>query len=240
MRDIAFIALAAVVLLTGCIDPGNSSPLKVAQAETPLVSTDLTQAPVPRTKPKRPAAGAAASAATPAGKKPAAPITSFAPNSSALPGREAPVEETEQADGPKTGSVVMVPPAAPLPEPLPAPAEALPPALPPSLPLKGAAPGGAEHPGPKVLVGLDEQSTVRLLGEPSWTEDVPPAKYWQYATPSCVLRVFFFMEMTTQNFRALSYELTSSDDAPNVHERCFAQLLAQASSRQTAHGNRTH
>lgn len=88
------------------------------------------------------------------------------------------------------------------------------------------------------MVGLDEQATVRLLGEPSWTEDVPPAKYWQYATPSCVLRVFFFMEMTTQNFRALSYELTSSDDAPNVHERCFAQLLAQASGRQTAHGNR--
>ena len=96
----------------------------------------------------------------------------------------------------------------------------------------------AEPMTPKALVGLDEQATARLLGEPSWTEDVPPAKYWQYATPSCVLRVFFFMEMTTQNFRALSYELTSSDDAPNVHERCFAQLLAQASGRQTAHGNR--
>jgi hypothetical protein len=131
-----------------------------------------------------------------------------------------------------------VPPSAPLPEPLPAPAEALPPALPPSLPLASPPHAATEHPGPKALVGLDEQATVRLLGEPSWTEDVPPAKYWQYATPSCVLRVFFFMEMTTQNFRALSYELTSSDDAPNVHERCFAQLLAQASGRQTAHGNR--
>jgi hypothetical protein len=238
LRDIAFIASAAVVLLTGCIDPGNSSPLKVTLDEPSPVSAELAQAPLPRTKPKPPVPGAATSAAAVAGKKPGAPVTSFAPNSSAPPDREAPADETDQGAGPKTGSVVMVPPAAPLPEPLPAPAEALPPALPPSLPLKGAAPGAPEHPGPKALVGLDEQATVRLLGEPSWTEDVPPAKYWQYATPSCVLRVFFFMEMTTQNFRALSYELTSSDDAPNVHERCFAQLLAQASGRQTAHGNR--
>lgn len=84
---------------------------------------------------------------------------------------------------------------------------------------------------PHTLVGMDEQAISRLLGEPTWTEDVPPAKYWQYATQSCVLRVFFFMEMTTRNFRALSYELTSSDDAPNVDEQCFAQLLAQAAER---------
>jgi hypothetical protein len=91
---------------------------------------------------------------------------------------------------------------------------------------------------PRRLVGMDEKTIVGLLGEPTWTEDVPPAKYWQYATQSCVLRVFFFMEMTTRDFRALSYELTSSDDAPNVHEQCFAQLLAQASDR-TAAGSRS-
>lgn len=95
---------------------------------------------------------------------------------------------------------------------------------------------GARSTDPRRLVGMDEKTIVGLLGEPTWTEDVPPAKYWQYATQSCVLRVFFFMEMTTQDFRALSYELTSSDDAPNVHEQCFAQLLAQASGRTAAGG----
>lgn len=101
-------------------------------------------------------------------------------------------------------------------------------ALPPG--TASAAPAAAPT-DPRTLVGMDEQTISRLLGEPTWTEDVPPAKYWQYATQSCVLRVFFFMEMTTQNFRALSYELTSSDDAPNVNEQCFAQLLAQAADR---------
>jgi len=237
LRDLTFVALTAVVLLAGCIYPGNPTPVQVALAESQPTSAEIAQAPIPKAKPKPPAPAATVSAAATAGKKPAAPPS---PDSSASPVSEAPAEKTEQGAGPKTGSVVMVPPSAPLPEPLPAPAEALPPALPPSLPLASSPHAVPEHPGPKALVGLDEQATVRLLGEPSWTEDVPPAKYWQYATPSCVLRVFFFMEMTTQNFRALSYELTSSDDAPNVHERCFAQLLAQASSRQTAHGNRTN
>lgn len=235
LRDMTLVALTAAVLLAGCIHPDNPAPLQVALAEPPSTSAEGAQAPLPKAKPKPPVPAATASAATAAGKKPATPPS---PNSSASPASETPAEETGQGTGTKAGSVVMVPPSAPLPEPLPAPAEALPPALPPSLPLASPPHAVPEHPDPKALVGLDEQATIRLLGEPSWTEDVPPAKYWQYATPSCVLRVFFFMEMTTQNFRALSYELTSSDDAPNVHERCFAQLLAQASGRQTAHGNR--
>ncbi|WP_158045859.1 hypothetical protein [Skermanella pratensis] len=214
-------------------------PLLITRAEPPPASAEVSQAPVPRSKPKPPVS-AAATAGVPASRKPvpdAAALsrgTAFAPDSGASAERRGASEESE-ANG---GSVVMVPPAAPLPEPLPAPAEALPSPATPAAPALAPAAPPSDHPGPKALVGLDEQATVRLLGEPSWTEDVPPAKYWQYATPSCVLRVFFFMEMTTQNFRALSYELTSSDDAPNVHERCFAQLLAQASGRQTAHGNR--
>jgi hypothetical protein len=85
---------------------------------------------------------------------------------------------------------------------------------------------------PETLVRLDEQAMRRLLGEPTWTEDQPPVRYWQYATRSCVLRVFFFLEMDTQRFRALSYELKSTDDAPHVDEQCFDQLLRKASSRQ--------
>lgn len=239
LRILAAIVSMSAIMLTGCIEQGKTVPLMIVRAEPPPASAEVPQAPVPRAKPKPPAS-TATTAGVPAGRKPMPDAAAqfrppaFAPEPDvSSERRDAP--EGSEANG---GSVVMVPPAAPLPEPLPAPVEALPSPATPATPEPLAAVPPSDHPGPKALVGLDEQATVRLLGEPSWTEDVPPAKYWQYATPSCVLRVFFFMEMTTQNFRALSYELTSSDDAPNVHERCFAQLLAQASGRQTAHGNR--
>lgn len=238
LRILAVIVSMSAILLTGCVEQGKTVPLLITRAEQPPAIVEVPQAPVPRTKPKPPVS-AAALAAVPANRKPVPDAGAIRPQAFA-PGSEAAPERRDDPERSETngGSVVMVPPAAPLPEPLPAPAEALPSPVTPAAPAVPATAPPSDHPGPKALVGLDEQATVRLLGEPSWTEDVPPAKYWQYATPSCVLRVFFFMEMTTQNFRALSYELTSSDDAPNVHERCFAQLLAQASGRQTAHGNR--
>lgn len=97
----------------------------------------------------------------------------------------------------------------------------------------GDAPGGkAAPPAPPsldTLVGLDQDQTRRLLGTPSATEEAPPAKVWHYDKGDCSLKVFFFMDMTSsQDFRALSYDMKSSENVPNVDKRCFAQLLAQA------------
>lgn len=81
---------------------------------------------------------------------------------------------------------------------------------------------------PDTLVGLDQVQTRRLLGTPAATEEAPPAKVWHYAKGDCTLKVFFFMDMTSsQDFRALSYDLKSSENVPDVDKRCFAQLLAQ-------------
>ncbi|WP_119678966.1 hypothetical protein [Indioceanicola profundi] len=81
---------------------------------------------------------------------------------------------------------------------------------------------------PGVLVGMTEAETLDLLGQPAWTQEIPPAKTWQYASERCVLRVFMFMEMTTRDFRTLSYELTSTDEQPDVDQQCLAELVAQA------------
>ncbi|MBP2290499.1 hypothetical protein J2851_000236 [Azospirillum rugosum] len=92
-------------------------------------------------------------------------------------------------------------------------------------------PAGRKTPtnlSPDTLVGLDQLQTRRLLGTPAATEEAPPAKVWHYAKGDCTLKVFFFMDMTSsQDFRALSYDLKSSDNVPDVDKRCFAQLLAQ-------------
>jgi hypothetical protein len=117
-----------------------------------------------------------------------------------------------------------------------APAEPAPAAPPTAAPAEQ--PAVAELPtaqaDPKELVGLDEEQTAQLLGAPSRTGEQPPAKYWQYDKDDCVLKVFFFMDLSSQDFRALSYEMMSKDDEPDVNRRCFAQLLAQSGSRDAS------
>ncbi|NNG02772.1 MAG: hypothetical protein HKM95_01555 [Inquilinus sp.] len=83
------------------------------------------------------------------------------------------------------------------------------------------------------VVGYDQDAVRELLGDPIWVEEIPPALSWQYASDQCVLRVLFFMEVTTRNFRVLSYDVTSSDDANNVDQRCFSELVAQADDRRS-------
>lgn len=81
---------------------------------------------------------------------------------------------------------------------------------------------------PDALMGLDQRQTLRILGNPAAMEDETPAKVWRYANGACTLKVFFFMDLSSQDFRALSYDLKSSEHVPDVDQRCFAQLLAQA------------
>jgi len=83
------------------------------------------------------------------------------------------------------------------------------------------------------VVGFDQDAVRDLLGDPIWVEEIPPALSWQYASDECVLRVLFFMEMTTRNFRVLSYDVTSDDDAIDVDQRCLSALVAQADDRRS-------
>lgn len=88
-----------------------------------------------------------------------------------------------------------------------------------------AAPGKLQ---PEALMGLDQRQTKRLLGVPASMEDQSPARVWSYANGACTLKVFFYMDLSSQDFRALSYDVKSNEHVPDVDQRCFAQLLAQA------------
>ncbi len=125
--------------------------------------------------------------------------------------------------GAAASKAVMTPPPRPAPKPAPA-AKTVPDESPAALPTASPTPPERLH--PETLVGLDERQTRELLGSPVTMEDAAPARVWRYASGSCTLDVFFFMDMTSQDFRALSYDLKSSENAPN-DERCFATLLAQ-------------
>ena len=83
------------------------------------------------------------------------------------------------------------------------------------------------------VVGFDQDAVRDLLGDPIWVQEIPPALSWQYASDACVLELLFFMEVTTRNFRVLSYDVTSDDDAIDVDERCLSTLVAQADHRRS-------
>jgi|GEM_PF-1816860 len=75
------------------------------------------------------------------------------------------------------------------------------------------------------IVGYDETTVAELLGAPDSSEDDPPARVWQYASENCVLDVYFYMELSTRNYRVLSYELDSAHDAPDVEQQCITELV---------------
>lgn len=103
-------------------------------------------------------------------------------------------------------------------------------------PVKPVPPPRGSEVGPEGLagvVGYDQDAVRDLLGDPIWVEEIPPALSWQYASDECVLRVLFFMEVTTRNFRVLSYDVTSDDDAIDVDQRCLSALVAQADDRRS-------
>ena len=71
----------------------------------------------------------------------------------------------------------------------------------------------------RVLIGLGEEDVTRMLGEPREVRNDPPALVWTYAAVECKLDVFFYLDLKSQDFRALAYNFdpnTTSDVAKNV------------------------
>ena len=72
---------------------------------------------------------------------------------------------------------------------------------------------------PQSLVGLGEEEMNRLLGQPRDVRNDPPAMVWNYAAGTCKLDLFFYLDLKSQDFRALAYSFdpnTNSDSAKNV------------------------
>jgi hypothetical protein len=64
---------------------------------------------------------------------------------------------------------------------------------------------------PPKLIGLTEQETVSLLGPPNAQWDRPPAKVWHYQGPDCAVDVFFYLDVSRNEFSALRTSATGTD-----------------------------
>lgn len=66
---------------------------------------------------------------------------------------------------------------------------------------------------PERLIGLSLVEAEALLGEPALQDEKPPAKVWTYNAQSCVLSIFFYADISTKDFRALTYEIRNDGEA---------------------------
>ena len=90
-----------------------------------------------------------------------------------------------------------------------------------------------EDPGtdPGWLIGLDQEGTIYLLGEPSMRIEQPPARVWQYNGNNCTLRLFLYLDMVTVRYRTLFYEIRGVDaEDIDAKRRCVSWLLADRSN----------
>lgn len=87
-------------------------------------------------------------------------------------------------------------------------------------PVEGAPPST-----PKLL-GLSEEETAALLGQPVEEASEPPAKVWLYRTADCQLSVHLFPDLESGGFTALDY---SASDSPR--EACLGKVAALARRR---------
>lgn len=80
---------------------------------------------------------------------------------------------------------------------------------------------------PPQLVGLNEDEVVRLLGPAGSRREEPPATVWQYRAPDCALDLFFYMDMETRRFRALAYDLSTTDGSKGDRalNGCLKQIM---------------
>lgn len=76
---------------------------------------------------------------------------------------------------------------------------------------------------PPSLVGLSEDETAELLGQPAEEEAEPPGKIWIYRTAGCRLSVHLFPDMDKGGFYTLDY--TAADGAK---ETCLGKVAGEA------------
>ena len=77
---------------------------------------------------------------------------------------------------------------------------------------------------PEQLMGLGGSQVVAILGSPALQEQADPAQVWIYNAKSCVLRIFLYPEINTQEFRALAYEMLNTPETESDRKRCLREV----------------
>jgi len=132
---------------------------------------------------------------------------------------------------PPTHSALRMPEVAAAPTAANAPSSAGLAAVPAAAPPESHDPHTPPRLSPEMLVGLSEQETHQLLGQPSTVRREPPSTVWNYAAGDCSLDVYFYFDLSTSRFRSLAYELKTARRTDDAQQLCLGNI-------QTVHASR--
>lgn len=83
---------------------------------------------------------------------------------------------------------------------------------------------GRNRLNPNKLVGLDEREVIRLLGQPERVRSKPPATVWSYTVDKCTLDVSFYLDLASERFRVLAYEVNSARNSEEMKKVCLGRI----------------
>lgn len=109
----------------------------------------------------------------------------------------------------------------PAPHPARKPAQPVLAALPPAAPPEPTPPATVDR-----LQGLDQDTTMAMLGEPEQRVESPPAQLWRYASRGCELDLYFYLDLQSREMRVLHYEVRVTDGSERTQQRCYGELIA--------------
>ena len=81
---------------------------------------------------------------------------------------------------------------------------------------------------PVVLIGLSEAKATSLLGVPDTQVNVGPSQIWTYRVVRCSLALTFFLDVTDNEYDALSQSITGTDGSEKQAQHCIRQIIAHA------------
>lgn len=95
-----------------------------------------------------------------------------------------------------------------------------------SVPRPKTKPRKVERIKPKTLVGMTREQVKTLIGQPVTVADRPPATVWSYRSSGCALEVFFYLDVASKKFRALTYEVKGAKGVKIAPNLCLGQIRA--------------
>jgi len=79
---------------------------------------------------------------------------------------------------------------------------------------------------PDRLVGMTHDEVRQLIGDPALVADRPPATVWGYRSVACALEIYFYLDVGSKTFRALTYQMKSENGEVVAPPLCLGQIRA--------------